>query len=62
MCNFVIHNVNAKGKDVVGRFAGNTDSSALGLGIWVTQFGWDQHLCILSSSLFVTKVALGIMS
>lgn len=35
MRNFVILNVNAKGKDVVGRLAGNTDSSALGLGIWV---------------------------
>ena len=36
MCNFVILNVNAKGKDVVRRLAGHTDSSALGLGIWVT--------------------------
>jgi hypothetical protein len=35
MCNFVIHNVSTKGKDVVGRLAGNIDSSALGLGIWV---------------------------
>lgn len=62
MRDFVILNVNAKGKDVVGRLAGNTNPSGLGLGIWVTQFGWDQHLCILSSSLFVTKVAQGIMS